>query len=254
MGSEWWMSDTFTDRFAALCLWLTLQTTDIRSKLNSILASSKIDAYNIQLVSDIARKCQDLDQGFVRWSQSLPNHYKYSTAAWVTKDEVGGSHGVQAFPGRVDVFPDQWIACIWNTMRCTRLELACLMSRCIAFIHSPVDYRSVLEYTNVSKQSCAVIKDLIASIPYQLGWSPDKPQLLGRTQTTSFLLCGGVDGGVMGLSAFIAIWPLVFIQQQDHSTQLQRDWAKGQLEYIGRTVGVGFATSVSRVRHVHFPI
>lgn len=238
------MTDTFTDKYAALCLWLTVQTTNVRSELSEFLKSATITPDNWHSVEVIMGKCRHLDQGFVQWSRNLPEYYQRVEITWVTKNDNRDKDGIDAFPGRIDAFGDPWLACIWNMMRCSRLELAGLMARCSAFIHYPTDYRTTAEYSSISNIGTQATADLIASIPYQLGWFSKRRELL---QPTGSFVCG--DNGVpKALSACIAVWPLMYIRQQDFSSDMQRTWATNQLVYIGLRLGVRYATAAAQVR------
>lgn len=238
------MTDTFTDKHAALCLWLTTRTTDVRAELTELLTSVTHTPDSIQRVRDIMRDCHSLNQGFVQWSKSLPEHYQHTAVAWVTESERNDGDGVEAYQGRVDAFRDPWLTCVWNMMRCSKLELARMIARCAAFIHFPTDYRTTAEYSTVSTISTQVIVDLIASIPYQLGWFSERRNLLPHVASFA---CGD-DGLPKSLSGCIAVWPLRYIQQQDFSTPSQREWATSQLRYIGSRLGVRYADAASQVR------
>jgi hypothetical protein len=166
----------------------------------------------------------------------------------VSENEVGTSRGsygeTELFPGRVDAYPDFVTAMAWNIGRVTRLLLASLNIRLAAWICAPVDYRTTPEY-ETSRGICeAIIPDIIASVPYHLGWHINGKRLGGSG--LSAFACGE-EGACKALPALFLIWTLTCIKNHDITTDEQRAWARGRLKFIAEEVGLKYAHIVNQV-------
>ena len=125
---------------------------------------------NIALRLSLLRQAQIYDQECASWLHSAPEQWQYKTVAWVDHIPHDDYARSEVFPGRVDVYPGFWAANVWNTMRSSRIILAFIIIRCTAWACSPVDYRTTPEYTMASHIIAEMNTDIIASVPYILGW------------------------------------------------------------------------------------
>lgn len=90
------------------------------------------------------------------------------------------------------------------------------------------------------------ITDIIASVPYQLGWFSTRKHLFHQQESLVAFACGDEDNS-KSLAGYFLTWPLACIQGQDCMTDNQRTWAKGRLTYIGRELGVSYALMLTQV-------
>jgi hypothetical protein len=155
----------------------------------------------------------------------------------------------EAFPGRVDVYPDFVSAMAWNMARVSRLLIASLNIRIAARVCAPADYRTTPEY-KTSKPICeSAIADIIASVPYHLGWRMHGKGLGGPGLST--FACGE-EGTCKALPGLFLIWTLTCVKNHDMSTEEQREWAKGRLQFIAEEVGLKYAHIVNQA-NLRFP-
>ncbi len=165
------------------------------------------------------------------------------------RERVHPLSDAEVFPGRVDVYPDFMIAQAWNMARAARLILASINIRLTAWICSPVDYRTTPEYAT-SKRICeGIISDMIASIPYHLGWHSRRRELFDDPELSGFAC--GQEGSAKILSAHFAAWPLACMHTNDITGDDQREWCKGRLRYIAEDLGLKYAQILadSQVRY-----
>ena len=200
---------------------------------------------NIELMLDAIRKCQIMDQECVNWFKNLPDEYQPRTVTWEDYVPNGDYTKAEVFPGRVDVYQDLMVASIYNMTRCARLMLASLIVRCAAWVCSPVDYRTTPEYATAAKTCVDMITDIIASVPFQLGWFSSRRHLLERANLSTFVC--GEDDALKGLPGYLLTYPLTCIANQDYATDSQRAWTKGRLLFIANQLGVRYATMLTEV-------
>lgn len=248
MGVEWWISDSIKNRYGSECQRLNIRTAELRSEVNRLLATIARCPENIELLLDLIRRCQTVDQLHVKWSKDVPDYFRYEAVAWEDPIPNGDLATAEVFPGRVDAYQDLWVVSVWNLMRASRIILASLIVRCAAWICSPVDYRTTPEYATAARTCVDVITDIIASVPYQLGYFSKRKELLERCNLSSFG-CGQEDAP-KGLPGYFLTWPLTSVAGQDYATDAQRAWVKGRLAFIGNTLGVRYAHILNQVRFV----
>ncbi|KAF5022761.1 hypothetical protein F66182_5176 [Fusarium sp. NRRL 66182] len=245
MGVEWWITDGVKNRYGAECQRLNIRTAELRAESNRLMTSLSRSPENIELLLDIIRRCQILDQQHVAWANQLPEYFRFKSVAWEDNVPNGNFAMAEVFPGRIDAYQDLWVVSVWNLMRCSRLILASLIVRCAAWVCSPVDYRTTPEYATAARMCVDTITDIISSVPYQLGWFSKRKDLLEKANLSSFG-CGEEDA-LKGLPGYFLTWPLTCIQGQDYTTDAQRAWVKGRLRFIGDQLGIRYANVLNQL-------
>lgn len=239
MGAEWWITDAVKNERAAACLRICLKAAEVRAEVTRMMATLTRTPENIDLALAIIRRAQLLDQEAVAWMESLPEAWQWKTLCWEDHVPGGDYSKAEVFPGRVDVYNDFWIASIWNLTRTARMILATTTIRCAAWVCSPMNYRTTPEYATASRIVADMVTDIIASVPYHLGWHRKRQQLFDNLELSGFA-CGEEDS-TKGLPGYFLTWPLGCIITQDHVTDPQRQWVSGRLRYIGDELGLKYA-------------
>lgn len=223
-----------------------MRTSELKTEANRLLMTLDRKPENIGIIMDIIKKCQMRDNEFVQWSKNLPEYFDAKTTLWEDNVPNGDFRKAEVYPGRVDAFVDMWVATIWNSMRCGRIVLASIIVRCAAWVCYPVDYRTTPEYATYSRISAELITDIIASIPFCLGWFASRKHLLDKNDLTGYAC--GEDDAPKGLAGYLVTWPLSCVLTQDYSTDNQRAWVQGRLEAISSQLGMRCAKMLTHVR------
>lgn len=278
MDIDWWMTDAVADSVAAACQRLSIRTASLRALAADCMATtSDRSSENVARVMALAQQAYSLDRDCVAWEANVPVEWRFHTVAWQDKLPESGDYGrAQVFPGKIDVYRDIYIASVWNMVRATRLCLASIGVRCAAWACAPSDYRTTSQYAAAARTCNDIITDIIASVPFYLGWhqghgrrpgsdsaghtrrtkgSPSATQQTDgdaeddseneRTPSLGFV-CG--DGsGLKGLAGYFLAWPLTNINSQDYTTDNQRAWVIGRLKYISNELGVRYAGFLAEV-------
>ncbi|KAK3384787.1 hypothetical protein B0H63DRAFT_395492 [Podospora didyma] len=253
MGVDWWLRDAVSDTHAAECQRLNLQTCELRAEITHLMESATRTPDNLDKMVDLMRRAQGLDHAVTEWMASVPENWHWRTKYFPEPPGDSGSKQrrgvpredyittVEVFPGgRVDLYSDLWIASVWNLARTARLVLMSITVRCAAWICSPVDYRTTLEYATASRACVEVISDIIASVPYHLGWQEWEQRMGHDDLSTSEFACGQNDS-IKGLAGYFLTWPLACVMAQDYTTDNQRLWVRGRLKRIGDELGIRYA-------------
>ncbi|KAI0836164.1 hypothetical protein F5Y06DRAFT_111027 [Hypoxylon sp. FL0890] len=260
MGTEWWMDNAVRDDTAAKCHHLIIKSGELRAEVTRLMNSIARTPDNIDIMLDMIRKLQAVDQGVVAWMRNVPEEWRFRTVAWEDSVPGGDYSKAEVFPGRIDMYRDFYISSVWNTARTARLVLASLVVRCAAWVCSPVDYRTTPEYATAARTCVDTITDIIASVPYHLGWHlkeknrkriaqlQKQQQSDGGTDTDKGEFACGEEDHVKALAGYFLTWPLICLNSQDYTTDAQRAWIHGRLTFIGNELGVKYAHTLRQLQ------
>jgi hypothetical protein len=253
---EWWIpgQDVTKDGPGITVTRIMLRLTESRYEVNTLLAASPRTAENFERVLQIMKRCQAMDHEFVAWEETLPEEWRYKTVAWVDHVPGGDLLKAEVCPGRVDIYSDLLIAHVWNQARVSRLFLVGLIIRCAAWVGYPVDYRTMPEYTYCSRVGADMVVDILASIPYHLGWRIDENGALKPGDLSGF--ASGTDNvtSSKALGGFYCIWPLLGVTSSDYATDNQRSWIRGRMNLIADVMGLNQARVIGSVSLHHVAI
>ncbi|KAI8965534.1 hypothetical protein F5Y11DRAFT_294155 [Daldinia sp. FL1419] len=243
MGAKWWIDDAVRDNTAAACHRLMIKTGELRAEVTRLMNSMARTPDNTEIMFDLLRRVQIADQEVVAWMRNVPDEWRFRTVAWEDHVPNGDYSKAEVFPGRVDVYQDFYITSVWNTSRTARLVLASLVVRCAAWISSPGDYRTTPEYATAARTCVDTITDIIASVPYQLGWHlrKDRRHYVPQHQRQQPGFACGEEDSPKALAGYFLTWPLICVHSQDYTTDAQRAWIHGRLRFIGDEMGVKYA-------------
>ncbi|KAK4156353.1 white-opaque regulator 1 [Chaetomidium leptoderma] len=250
-GADWWMSGGDTESIFAGCQRFALGLSELRAETTRLLANTSRSPESLAQTQELGKRVQSLDGDIASWMASIADEFCFKAVWWVPQEKVDSNLGeAEVFAGRVDVYPDLVTAMAWNIGRVSRLILASLNIRLAAWNCRPADYRTTPEYESSRRICEGAISDIIASVPYHLGWhmnngkTPNKPGL-------SAFACGE-EGPCKALPALFLIWSLTCVKNHDIATEEQRVWAKGRLKFIADEVGLKYAHIVNQVE-IRFP-
>ncbi|SPO01336.1 related to negative acting factor [Cephalotrichum gorgonifer] len=245
MGVEWWVTDAVNDQTATLSQSYAIRMNAIRAEVTKLLTANVRSPEVSQILSGLVRRMQALEHEITVWSDNLPEHWRHVTVAWEDNVPDGDYSRAEAFPGRVDIYCDYWIASVVNMARVTRLHLAATIVRCVAWICAPADYRTTPEYATCARISTDCITDIIASVPYHFSWHLKRPDVKKRASLSGFG-CGD-ENAQKSLPGYFLNLPLVVVQNQDHCTDAQRSWVRGRLQYIATELGVRYSGVLAKL-------
>lgn len=251
MGAEWWLDSTPFSETATAVQRLMIKTSEVRARAAHLIDTLRKTPEDTELMLDVIQRAKAVDHEVVAWLEG-------ASAAWAAKTVVrwedsvphGGSDYARAdvFPGRVDVYSDVWIGSVANSARGVRLILHSTIVRCAAWVCAPVDYRTTPEYAAAATACRDVITDILASVPYFLGWHLTAgPKDVRETTGFGNFACGREDSA-KGLAGYLVTWPLTLVLSQDYATDAQRAWVLGRLQKIGGELGVRYALAMCQLQ------
>lgn len=249
---NWWLTETeVCDPIGTRFERFSLEVSDLRAEVTRLMAVLTRNNDGLDIMLEMLRKCQDMDRRIGTWLEHLPAEYQPQPLYWEDSPALLGSQGpgmlknAPVFPGRVDVYRDLITASLWNGTRSTRIILGSLIIRVAAWICSPADYRKTPEYaTSVGTiQTC--IADMISSVPFSLGtFTAGQPS--AQAVSAGNFLCGADEQAKM-VGGLMVSWPLSTVRTCDFTTDEQREWAIGRLNFISRDLGIRYANALADV-------
>jgi hypothetical protein len=275
MGVNWWLPESVAaDSIGARYQRFALEVTDLRAEVTRLMATLGRNDQGLELMLEMLRKVQDLDLQIANFLRGLPAEYQSTPLYWqddgdnnnnnnkILEEEGQGIRHAPLYPGRIDAYSDLIVASIWNATRATRIILMSLLIRVAAWICSPADFRSTPEYATAVRTCKANIADIISSVPFMLSMhqknvqQPQYQQQNHQRQPTapapSGFACGTDEQSKM-LGGLMVAWPLSTVRTCDYTTDLQREWAIGRLNFIASELGIKYASSLAAVS-ISFPL
>jgi hypothetical protein len=249
LGVDWWLGEQ-KDDVATFVTKLCLTICELRFEINAALSTYPRTPEYFHEVQNLMRRAQAMEQEYIEWEARVPDEWRAHTVAWVDQIPGGDISKAEVCPGKVDMYPDLWTAQLWNSARVARLFVSGVIVRCAAWICSPVDYRTTPEYAQAVRLCGDIVTDIIASIPYFLGWNAHQPGS-PRSGEASEFDSWGLSGPPRAIGGFFTIWPLFTVTNTDFVADSQRAWAKGRMMYVSDVLGLNHAKVLSRVRYFH---
>ena len=242
---DWWLTGHIRSKVTADCQNMTMKAGMLRTEIIRLINCMAHTPANTRVMFDALRKCQTVDQEVSNWMATTPPHWKHET---ITLQGTLDSHSTssEVYAGRVDIYPDSYIASVWNLARSVRLILACLIVRSIAWIYPSTDYRATPEYLAASNHSIRMISDIIASVPQCLGWHLRNHHVLRKANLDAHASEGAKE--IKSSHGYFLRWPLSCINSQDYTTPEQRAWIVGRLRHIADELGIKSAHNLAAVR------
>lgn len=253
MGVNWWMPEIeVCDPVGTRFERFSLEVSDLRAEVTRLMSVLTRNNDGLDIMLEMLRKCQDMDRRIGTWLEQLPAEYQPQPLYWEDSPALLGSQRGQGtlknapiFPGRVDLYRDLVTAGLWNGTRSTRIILGSLIIRVAAWICSPADYRNTPEYATAVGTIRTCISDVISSVPFALGaFTAGHPAV--RAVPTGNFLCGADEQAKM-VGGLMVSWPLSTVRTCDFTTNEQREWAVGRLNYISRDLGIRYANALAGV-------
>jgi hypothetical protein len=220
----------------------------LRHEINGLMTLADRTPENISKVFHAMRRSFDMEQGSQDWINKLPAAFRFTTVAWV--DSISSDELLQSevYPGRIDTFPDVWIANVWTLLRVTRLFVSGAIVRCAAWLNTSVDYRTTPEYAAAARLGTDAVNDIIAGVPYHLGWKANKGSMkrFAVAEDDCFTFSDS-QNRPRALGAYLSTWPIFSAYCSDFVTDAQRTWLRGRLKYITDVMGINQAGTLALV-------
>lgn len=249
LGLDWWLADQKDDQkddAASFVTKLNLRIAELRCEINAALTTYPRTPEYFQEVTNLMKRAQAMEQEYLDWEATLPDELRPHTVAWVDQVPGGDITEAEVCPGKVDMYGDFWTANMWNSSRVARLFISGVIVRCAAWVCSPVDYRTTPEYAQAVRLCGDLVTDLIAAVPFCLGWRVGEGATLKTADLSGFR--SDAAGPPKAIGGFLVIWPLFSITNTDYISDSSRLWAKGRLMYISDFLGLNHAKVLSKVK------
>ncbi|TGO88055.1 hypothetical protein BPOR_0187g00160 [Botrytis porri] len=226
-----------------MCNRLQSKVAEARVECDELMGSAKRTPQDFENVLNLMRRAEAIEQSYSEWAESMPPQCNYKSIGWIDailEEKLAES---KYFPGKIDKYHEVWIAHIWNLSRGSRLLNNSTIVRCAAWLCSPQDYRTTVEYEKAMIAGKELIRDVIASVPNCLGEIPTAMDI--NIPSEHSFACGDEsDSRAKGLSGLFILWPMFSIATSDFVTDSQRKWVLGRMKYAAEELGVSQGSTV----------
>lgn len=201
------------------------------SEINETLASirAKLKHQNIKDPAVVASRLLPIDDMLQTWEATLPPSWRYKSYRSIRSCSATSS----SYDTQYDVYPEAWIACVWNSYRNVRL-----------LIHESIVVATLRHGTAAQKANLQASVEVLAamangichSVAYHLGH--------GRRAGDKKL---ELQDGVPAPGGFLLLWPLFFSGMLRTTPRGQREWVAKTIRQIGVQMGLRLAVTMARM-------
>ncbi|TEY84197.1 hypothetical protein BOTCAL_0019g00210 [Botryotinia calthae] len=231
-----------------MCNRLQSKVAKARVECDELMASAKRTPQDFENVLNLMRRAEAIEQSYSEWAESMPADWNYKPIGWIDAIPEDKLTGSKYFPGKIDKYHEVWAAHIWNLSRGSRLLNNSTIVRCAAWLCSPQDYRTTVEYEKATISGKEMIRDIIASVPNCLGEIPTAMDI--KTPPGHSFACGDEKNArAKGLSGLFILWPMFSVATSDFVTDSQRKWVLGRMKYATEELGVSQGSTVYSEQH-----
>ena len=201
--------------------------------LNLLLGNTEFPTDTLRS-EDIAAKAQDLDTALGSWSQSLPEDWIFS----IRPSPATPGERDNSYNDAVHEYPTHGHAAVWNRYRAVRLIVNSILIRCLAHQLQSLEYSSqrsfvVIQQETVRASMQLIINELCAGVPFFFN-SLDPTGLrsikLGKYSFTT-------DDEIFPKMAALLAWPLTVAVSTEYIPEAERQWLKGRLKTVAKSLG-----------------
>ncbi|KAI2819557.1 hypothetical protein CBS115989_4408 [Aspergillus niger] len=217
-----------------------MDTGDPAWKLSDIMIAL---AYFRALVKDrtlcdpetIIASAKYIDRNLCSLADNMPKDWQFQVVELETTSEV-------VMGTQYHVYPDAWVAGVWNNIRTCRLLLHQEIKRQLenvldTHLFEAVQYQqSVIIMQQLVSDICASVPQYCGYIPDVVDGSPDTPQATSVADglTSAYQSSNGIPATA---GIYLLFWPLLSAGQMANSEK-QRGWIIDRMRYIGETTGI----------------
>jgi hypothetical protein len=249
---EWWVKGCFkyeenpvTQAYATF----NLRVAQLRHDNEQTTTLSPATPAHTEAVLSLLRRAQELEREYREWYTSLQPQWKPDALVWVDWSDLGLEVGSDlkdsiVHPGRVDSYKELSMGYAYNVARSSQILIWTTILRCVAWLGEPGDYRITPEHKKAAQICSVLIEDIVASVPYFFGWDSD------TNPTTAFSLGNNIDDSMKGVSGVFLMWPLFVACSSDFTSDSQRSYFRGRLDFIAGQMGIGQARILLSVSDV----
>ncbi|APA14373.1 hypothetical protein sscle_12g091430 [Sclerotinia sclerotiorum 1980 UF-70] len=224
-----------------ICNHLQAKVARARVECDKLMTSAKRTTEDFENVLSLMQKAKAIEQGYLDWGEATSGDWRYKPIGWIDAIPEEKLAGSKYFPGKIDKYSELWTAHIWNLSRGSRLLNYSTIVRCAAWLCSPQDYRTTVEYEKAMIVGKEMIQEIIASVPNCLG---EIPKAMGEPSSSKHSFACGEGNCAKGLSALFIMWPLFSVATSDFVTKTQRTWVLGRMKYATEELGVGHGSTM----------
>jgi hypothetical protein len=205
------------------------------AEINEILASARAELkhQDIRDPAIVAARLLPIDEILEKWAQTLPPSWTYKSYRSI------GPYGVPSsgYDVQYDMYPDPWIACVWNSYRNVRLLIH------ESIMAATLKYGTEEQKANL-QSSAKVLVDMANGISHSAAYHLGYQRRDGDAGDARKL---GLADNVPTPGGFLLLWPLFFSGMLRTTPKEQRQWVAKTIRRMGVQMGLQLAMSMAEL-------
>ncbi|KIV84443.1 hypothetical protein, variant 2 [Exophiala sideris] len=214
--------------------WIHASLDDLVLRAQTILqaAPSLLESSHPEATANVERllvAAHSQLSSFRDWPSGIHDHCQPKTISHhVDASEVSQ---LDVFPGKVDIYPNLYVAGVWNTYRTTLLRLCDVIAQCGMYLETDtMPFRETEEYQTLRTIASKTAEDICSSVAYHINndWVQ---RITGASLQRSPKALGGL----------FLMWPLYAGSVLSIVPDIHRAWMRRKLRSIGVSMGLAQA-------------
>jgi hypothetical protein len=178
-------------------------------------------------------ECQTLKERLAKWEDAQPQEAKPTTVAMLEPVFQTPCTPIGRWPGKVDTYPDLYIASVWNYARAARILLTSLMLTISTHLGHWGESHDTLT-SNIKVD----IQEILSSIPYHLAENLYDFLKEGETEISD-------PGKTLG--GMLIMHPLYIASKAPFLPEETKNYLQRCLSWIASNMGIGQAEILAQV-------
>lgn len=240
---SWLLHQSCSDTYVSKVATLTITCSEIRMKVDRVLASGQRNPAKIAAVLEMLRTAQAIAKRLAGLDQS-------QHGVWTLGKKRGlpvPAGGERLPPGEVYQFHNLYVCMIYAIIWTSHLFLTTCIFRCMAWLVSPDEWRTGDDYEATVQVTKRRIADIVASLPYACSWN-------GNEADEGDFACGkpSVDSQTKGVAGMCVFRPAFSAMMSDYATPEQKSYLQDRLRFLADSVGIKQVNVLLMVRRNRF--
>lgn len=233
-----------------LLLSKTVHIPQLQSKANDLLVHANLN--NETKIRKLISNAQKLDENLILWADNVPSSWRYRINPAITS-QIGDNLLISHFvPSHFHTYHNVFVGRVWNLYRVSRLIVQSIIMRAMCWLSK--NFSLPQDPVDVTRFECIVrilLDDICSSVPFLLGFEANiqSPEMFSSSSDVHWDIWPQNSMKMVNTTMngkFSLVWPLHVASSMHLAPEIQRDWIKAQIRWLGDVGNIPQASLVAR--------
>jgi len=225
---------------------LVIRVASLRTKSLTLLSGSDSEPLsNTRHSEAITLEAHELDTALEAWSQTLPKDWKFLTSIAPS----GHPETNYFYNSIVHEYTTYGHAAVWNRYRAIRIIVNSIRIRSLSDQLQALEYPSQRSFVAIQQDACqeniqSLVNDLCGGVPFFFNILDPTGGVAASRSIRLGTYTFRTDDEIFPKMAGLIAWPLTVAISTEYVPESQRQWLKGRLKAVAKSLGDAVLESV----------